>query len=327
MTDDRGETRYELGTIVLTPQGIPREHFEPNFGKTFGAIVGLITHSEIHNISNDHYKFVEPPKNISSFEAITDQGLGLLLLLMRNVGQRLQYNNVTALDLTDDSQRMVDDNVYQPTEIIQTDLFGPPLPLRPSNGGSFATYLFRWFFLNVTSVNLSRTTWTDSATTEITFAQIEQLIWRSSYILTDSFLSPLLVSTQLVDLQLDNSIIRLPWTEQAHPMHWRNVGADGEFPYNVFENLGNCTNLKNFSCSNCTLEWYDQPGNDVPPIEPIPGQFCSQWLIRMAPLSLQYFNGPIYEHDVQRVLTRFDPGFMLVPTPMDDFDYYNDEFV
>ena len=83
------------------------------------------------------------------------------------------------------------------------------------------------------------------------------------------------------------------------------------------------------------MEWYDQDGNDVPPIEPIPGQFCSQWLIRMAPLSLQYFNGPIYQHDVETVLTRFDhwnyvtirPHFLLVPNPMDDIDYYYDEFV
>ena len=129
MTDYRGATRYQLGTIVLTPQRIPREHFEPNFGKTFGAIVGLITHSEIHNISNDHYKFVERPQNISSFEPITNQALGLLLLLMRNVGHRLQYKNVTALDLTDDSQWTVDNNVYQPAEMVQTDLFVPPLPL------------------------------------------------------------------------------------------------------------------------------------------------------------------------------------------------------
>ena len=50
MTDDRGGTIFQLGTIVLTLQRIPREHFEPNFGKIFGAIVGLITHSEIHNI-------------------------------------------------------------------------------------------------------------------------------------------------------------------------------------------------------------------------------------------------------------------------------------
>ena len=227
--------RRRQGMIVLTPQRIPREHLQPNFGKTFAAIVGLITHFEIHNISNDHYQFVDPPQNIRSFKAISNEGLGLILLqLMRNVGQRLQYNNVTALDLTDDHESAVDDNVYQPAEMVQIDLFVPPLSLPPSNGGSFANYLFHWFFPNVTSVNLSRTTWDNTATTEISFAQIKQLIWRSSCILTDSFLSPLLVSTQLVDLQLNNSTILLPWTEQAHPVHWRNVGADGDFPYNVF---------------------------------------------------------------------------------------------
>ena len=320
------QRQRQLGTIVLTPQRIPREHLQPTFGKTFAAIVGLITHSEIHNISNDHYQFVDPPKNIRSFEAITNEGLGLILLqLMRNVGQRLQYNNVTALDLTDDHESAVNDNVYQPTEMVQIDLFVAPLPLPPANGGSFANYLFHWFFPNVTSVNLSRTTWDDTATTEMRFARIQQLIWRSSYIQTDLFLSPLLVSTLLVDLQLDNSTILLQWTEQAHPRHWRNEGADGDLPYNVFANLRNCTNLKHFSCSNCTLKWHGQRANDVPPIEPLPGQFCSQWLIRMAPLSLQSFNGPIYKHDVTTVIQRFDPHFLLTTNPIDYFDYYHDE--
>ena len=325
MTDDRGETRYELGTIVLTPQGIPREHFEPIFGKTFGAIVGLINHSEIHKISNNHYKFVELPEDISSFEPITDQALGLLLLLMWNLGQRLQYKNVTALDLSDTSQWAVDDDKYQAADMVQTDLFWPQIPLRPVNGGSLATYLFRWFFPNVTSVNLSRTTWTDSATTEITFATIKELIWTSSYITTDLFLSPLLVSTQLVVLHLDNSTILLPWTEQTHPVHWRDIGRDGDMPYNVFANLVNCTNLQHFSCSKCRLKWSGQRANDVLLIEPLPGHFCSQWLIRMAPLSLQSFNGPIYKHDVTTVIQRFDLHFLLTPNPIDYFDYYYDE--
>ena len=110
------------------------------------------------------------------------------------------------------------------------------------------------------------------------------------------------------------------------------MGEDGDLPYNIFQNLVHCNKLENFSCANCTVEWHDQDGNNVPPIEPLPGQFCSQWLIRRMPLSLQYFNGPVYEHDVERVLMRYNlanvlnvcPPFQLVPNHINYIDYYNE---
>ena len=77
------------------------------------------------------------------------------------------------------------------------------------------------FFPNVTSVNLSRTEWSDYATALINFPQIIQLIWRNSLYTTASFLSPITASTNLVELQLDNSSIRLPWTEHGQPWYWK----------------------------------------------------------------------------------------------------------
>ena len=158
-----GATRYhEVGTIILEPMRISREHYEPKFGKTFAAVVSLITHSQDYNISPDQYKYVERPKDIRSFEPIRDQATGLLLQSMRNLGmarngQRLNYKNVTTLDLTDDSNSDVDNTVWKAKEMTEIDLFSPPIPLLPTNKAPFAAYLLLWFFLNVTSVNLSRT--------------------------------------------------------------------------------------------------------------------------------------------------------------------------
>ena len=58
-------------------------------------------------------------------------------------------------------------------------------------------------------------------------------------------------------------------------MFWINMGEGGDLPYNIFQNLVHCDKLEKFLCANCTVEWHDQDGNNVPPIEPLPGQFCS----------------------------------------------------
>ena len=126
-----GATWYhQVGTIVLEPMRISREYYEPTFGKTFAAVVSLITHSEVHKISPDQYKYVERPKDIRSFEPIRDQATGLLLQSMRNLGmarngQRLNYKNVTTLDLTDDSNSDVDNTVWKADEMNEMDLFSP----------------------------------------------------------------------------------------------------------------------------------------------------------------------------------------------------------
>ena len=148
-----GAIRYpKVGTIVLEPMmRIGREHYEPTFGKTFAAVVSLITHSEVHTISPDQYKYVERPRDIRSFEPIRNQPIGLLLQQMRNLwkgtnGQCLNYKNVTSLDLTDNSNLDVDNTLRQSEEMNEIDLFNPQLPLLPTNGASFAAYLFLWFF-------------------------------------------------------------------------------------------------------------------------------------------------------------------------------------
>ena len=257
-TDDHEVSRYKLGTIVLEPQRISRSLYEPKFRKTFAAVVSLLTHSSVHKISPDQYKIVDRPRDIRSFQLITDQAFGLLLQQMRNLGmqrngQRLRYKNVTTLDLTDDSNWDVDNTVWRSEEMDETYLFKPQIPLLPTNGAPFAAYLFLWFFPNVTSFNLSRTKWSDSASRLINFSQIIQLIWRNSYITTASFLSPLFACTNLVELQLDNSTFRLPWIERGQPWFWMDIGEDGDFPYNVFQNLDNCNQLTKFSCSNCMV--------------------------------------------------------------------------
>ena len=113
-----GTTRYhQVGTIVLEPKRIPRSLYEPEFGKTFAAVVSLLTHSSVHNISPDQYKYVDRPTQIWSYQPITNQAFGLLLQQMRNLGlqrngQHLRYKNVTTLDLTDDSNWDVDNTVW-----------------------------------------------------------------------------------------------------------------------------------------------------------------------------------------------------------------------
>ena len=82
------------------------------------------------------------------------------------------------------------------------------------------------------------------------------------------------------------------------------------------------------------VQWHN--GTEIVlPMHLLPGQFCFQWLIQRAPLSLQYFNGPIYEHDLDCVLTRYQvvnslnnrPPFQLVANPTDIVNYYDDGFL
>ena len=194
----------------------PRIEYVPVFGKIFAAVWSLVTHSFEHNIEPDQYKYVDRPTNICSFEPITNQAFGLLLKqMMESVfqinGEDLSYNNVTTLDLTDDSNKAVDNRVWLSTEMNLTNIFDSEITTDPTiMGVPFGAYLFKWIFPKVTSVNLSHTKWSDYATALIIFSQIKQLIWWNSYITTASFLSPLLDCTNLVELQLDNSTFRLP---------------------------------------------------------------------------------------------------------------------
>ena len=131
--------------------------------KTFAAVWSLVNHSFEHNIGPNQYKHVDRPTNIRSYEPITNQAFGLLLKQMRDLGfqrngQDLRYNNVTTLDLTDDSNMAVDNRVWLSHEMNQTNVFDPKITTVPTLiGVPFGAYLFKWFFPKVTSVNLSCT--------------------------------------------------------------------------------------------------------------------------------------------------------------------------
>ena len=148
------------------------------------------------------------------------------------------------------------------------------------------------------------------------------------------FLSALTASTNLVELQLDNSTICLPWSDCEHPWYFENIDEGGGYPYNIFQNLDNCIQLTKFSCRNCQVQWHSDT-EVVPAVHLLPGQFCSQWLIRSAPLSLQFFNGPIYEYDLPLVLERYHvansfmnalldrPPLQVIPNPTDIYNYFD----
>ena len=94
----------------------------------------------------------------------------------------------------------------------------------------------------------------------------------------------------------------------------KNIDEGGVYPSNIFQNLDNCNQLTKFSCPNCQVQWHSAT-EIIPLMHPLPGQFYFQWLIQSAPLSLQYFNGPIYERDLPRVLTQYHVANALLDRP------------
>ena len=68
-----GITRYQVGTIVLKPVGIPYLVYNRLEGKTFATIMRLIFHPNEYNVPPDQYKYVEKPINIQSFRPILRQ--------------------------------------------------------------------------------------------------------------------------------------------------------------------------------------------------------------------------------------------------------------
>ena len=189
-------------------------------------------------------------------------------------------------------------------------------------------------FPNATSINLSRTIWSDVASASINFHLVVQLIWRNSLCTSDIFLSDLGRSTNLIELQLDNSTICLSYSDEVDQWYSENIRERGGYPYAIFWNLNNCTWLTKFSCTNCQLQWHSAT-EEVPDLHSLPGQMCSQWLIRNAPLSLRLFSGPIYTGDLQAVLERYSVEIKhlgcfqlnLHPQPLDNNDYFDVEHI
>ena len=79
-----GTAWYQMGTIVLKLTGIQRLLYQPEFGKTFAAVIRLLIHSNEHNISSDQYKYVERPTDIQCYRPITNQVFEVLLQQFRN---------------------------------------------------------------------------------------------------------------------------------------------------------------------------------------------------------------------------------------------------
>ena len=68
------------------------------------------------------------------------------LAFQRN-GEDLRYNNVTTLDLTDDSNMAVDNRVWLSHEINLTDVFDPEITTDLTiMEVPFGAYLCKWFF-------------------------------------------------------------------------------------------------------------------------------------------------------------------------------------
>ena len=215
-----GTTRYQVGTIVLIPMGFQGLLYQQELGKTFATVIRLLTHSNEHNISPDQYKYVERPTDIQSYRPITNQVSKVLLQQFRNNGLQLDgqpvcYKNVSELDLSNDSNLDVDINKWRSLEMEVPDLYEPDELMLGTNGATFAAYLFLWFFPNVTSINLSRTKWSNYATALINFPLVEILFWQNCLCTSTIFLSDLDASVNLIELQLNNSTICLPLQYQG----------------------------------------------------------------------------------------------------------------
>ena len=176
--------------------------------------------------------------------------------------------------------------------LVESDesLLGP-------HGATFAGFLFGCFFPNVASINLSRTIWSDVASALINFHLVVKLIWRNSLCTSEICSSDLGKSTNLIELQLDNSTICLPYLDEEDQWFPENIRERGGYPYAIFRNLNNCTWLIKLSCANYKLQWHSAI-EKVPDLLPLPGQMCSQLFIQSAPLSLRFFSGPIYARDL-----------------------------
>ena len=102
------------------------------------------------------------------------------------------------------------------------------------------------------------------------------------------------------------------------------------YEFTIFHNLRYCSQLTIFSCAHCTIEWSpDEPWLDDMYLRHI-GQFCTQWLLRSAPLSLQEYTGPLHSNYrlsmavLQRYRTNDNlmaPSINLTPAPLDNHEW------
>ena len=178
--------------------------------------MNLANHPNENNISPDQYKYVEKQKDIWRFVPINSQVSEVLLEQFMNNGfpldrQPVCYRNVRELDISDDHNWDLNINTWRSSESGLPNLFElAEYLVGPNVVVTFAAYLFRWFFHNVTSINLSGTIWSNYAAASINWSLVEKLIWQKGLCRSTVLKSDLGTSTNLIELQLDNSTICLP---------------------------------------------------------------------------------------------------------------------
>ena len=175
-----GTIRYQVGMIVLEPVGFLYNGLDFLEGKTFATCLRLIYRPREHDIPPDQYTYVAKLQDIHSFTPILRQRSRIMPYQIWNngyQGQPVRYGNISGLDLSDDRNLVVDSNMWRSLEMELLDLFDSDEPLLlGTHGATFASFLLRLFFPNVTSINLSRTIWSDDASLLINFPHIVKLI-------------------------------------------------------------------------------------------------------------------------------------------------------
>ena len=179
---------------------------------------------------------------------------------------------------------------------------------------------------------MSATVWSNYAAGLINWPRVEKLIWQKGLCRSTVFLSDLRTSKNLIELQLDNSTIGPPDSYKEDQWY---LDYDA-YSFAIFQNLNDCNQLTIFSCANCWLQWKSDEDMVLDKFV-LPGQMCSQWLLRSAPLSLRFYIDPIYAREIEVVQERYRvrnellDGFsvLLDPQPLDHIDslYVNVEYV
>ena len=139
-----------------------------NRGLTIATLLKFAHHSRVYEISPNQYDRVDIVTNIRKYQPIRDEAdraylQGILRTQFIDRGVPFRYNNVTAIDLSDNTEEWVTEN-WDSMEMNLVDLFDPCVYYGVHNVHfTFIAILLAEFFQNVTSINLSATEWSTHA--------------------------------------------------------------------------------------------------------------------------------------------------------------------
>ena len=326
MVNGSRQRRRQGGTIVLSS---PTDNFSQMYrtrGLTMGTLQQLAEHHVRWRNRPNHYDHVQIITNIRDYPRIVNPCHHLQLENIQQAhhivaGGPSSYTHVTALDCHDNLQDRVTEN-WDSREMQLLDLFYPGVHY---NGVSvphtFVAILLARFFTHVTTLNLSATIWSNNAVQSIRWSMLQKLIWNRGQCF-DLLLPHLATAANLEELRIDYSILQVDY--RTVPNLWYLLTPNIEFT--IFHNLRYCTQLTIFSCAHCTIEWSTQEAwLDDMYLRHI-GQFCTQWLLHNAPLSLQEYTGPLHSNYrlSMAVLQRYttddnlmNPSINLTARPLD----------